>query len=68
MRMRIRVRVPLVPHRTFAYPLWEVNAGQKSITSHTVLKERLAPTLQAIYPKFVLILIVTNDMQAMVRP
>jgi hypothetical protein len=47
------------PHRSFADPLWVVNAGQNSITSHTVLQERLAPTLQAIYPDYVLILIGT---------
>jgi GDSL-like Lipase/Acylhydrolase family len=56
------------PHRTFADPLWVVNAGQNAITSHTVLQERLAPTLQAIYPDYVLILIGTNDVEAMVRP
>jgi hypothetical protein len=56
------------PHRTFANPLWEANSEQNSITSHTLLEERLALTLQAIYPDYALILIDTNDMQAMVRP
>jgi lysophospholipase L1-like esterase len=56
------------PHRTFADPLWEVDVGQNSIMSHTVLQERLALTLRALYPDYVLILIGTNDVRVMVRP
>jgi hypothetical protein len=65
-----KLGVPLLehPHRTFADPLWEVGAGHKSITSHTVLEEQMALTLQVIYPDYVLILTGTNDMQSMVRP
>jgi lysophospholipase L1-like esterase len=56
------------PHHTFANPLRKFNAGQNSVASDTVLEERLALPLQAMYPDYVLILIGTNDMQAMVRP
>jgi acyl-CoA thioesterase I len=70
LQLSQKLGLPLTEHprRTFADPLWVVNAGQNSITSHTILQERLAPTLQAIYPDYVLILIGTNDVQAMVRP
>jgi lysophospholipase L1-like esterase len=55
-------------NQTFADPLWVVNAGQNSITSHTMAYERLPPTLNAVSPDFVLIFIGTNDVQAMYNP
>jgi lysophospholipase L1-like esterase len=59
-----------IPDRkqTFVDPLWVVNAGQNMITSHTIAYERLLPTLNAVSPDFVLILIGTNDVQAVYKP
>jgi lysophospholipase L1-like esterase len=50
--------------RTFADPLWVVNAGQNFITSYTVRHERLQFALQ-VYPDYIVILIGTNDVTAM---
>jgi lysophospholipase L1-like esterase len=45
-----------------------VNGGQNSITSHTVLHEKLIPFMNMIRPDYILILIGTNDIQALCRP
>ena len=37
--------------KTFADPLWVVNAGQNMITSHTILHERLH-TSMGVYPDY----------------
>jgi lysophospholipase L1-like esterase len=52
---------------TFADPLWVVNAGQNCITTHTILHERLNTSLN-VYPDFIMIMIGTNDVQAMYKP
>jgi len=52
---------------TFADPLWVVNAGQNSITSYTILHERLHKALEC-FPDYVFILIGTNDMRAVYKP
>jgi hypothetical protein len=52
------------PHGPSQIHFGKVDAGQNSITSHTLLDERFALTLQPIYPNCVLILLGTNDMQA----
>ena len=53
---------------TFTEPIFVVNGGQNSITSHTVLHEKLIPYMNMIRPDYVLILIGTNDIQALCRP
>lgn len=53
---------------TFTDPVFVVNGGQNSITSHTVLHEKLIPFMNMIRPDYVLILIGTNDIQALCRP
>lgn len=52
---------------TFSDPVWIVNAGQNSITSHTILHERLNTALN-VYPDYILIMIGTNDLRAMYSP
>jgi lysophospholipase L1-like esterase len=52
---------------TFSDPLWVVNAGQNSITSHTILHERLHTTM-GVEPDYVMIMIGTNDVRAMYKP
>lgn len=51
----------------FVDPVWVVNAGQNSITSHTILHERLNTALN-VYPDYILIMIGTNDVQCMYNP
>ena len=53
---------------TFSEPIYVVNGGQNSITSHTLLHEKLIPYMNMIRPDYVLILIGTNDIQAICRP
>jgi lysophospholipase L1-like esterase len=54
---------------TFVDPIWVVNAGQNSITSYTVLEERLDMILQSCsQPDFVLLMIGTNDARALLYP
>lgn len=53
---------------TFTEPIFVVNGGQNSITSHTVLHEKLIPYMNMIRPDYVFILIGTNDIQALCRP
>lgn len=53
---------------TFSEPIYVVNGGQNSITSHTLLHEKLIPYMNMIRPDYVLILIGTNDIQALCRP
>jgi lysophospholipase L1-like esterase len=50
--------------KTFADPIWVVNAGQNNITSYTILHERLKLAL-SVYPDYIVILIGTNDVSAM---
>jgi len=52
--------------KTFADPLWVVNAGQNTITSHTILHERLN-TSMGVYPDYIMIMIGTNDLRAMYK-
>ena len=53
---------------TFTEPIYVVNGGQNSITSHTLLHEKMIPYMNMIRPDYVLILIGTNDIQALCRP
>jgi acyl-CoA thioesterase I len=46
----------------FVDPVWVVNAGQNSITTHTIWHERLNTALN-VYPDYILLLIGTNDVQ-----
>ena len=48
----------------FADPLWVVNCGQNSCTSHTILQDRLQGALNCS-PDYILIFIGTNDVRAM---
>lgn len=50
----------------FADPLWVVNCGQNHITTHTIWRERLNKALDC-HPDYILILIGTNDVRAMVN-
>ena len=50
----------------FADPLWVVNCGQNYITTHTIWRERLNKALDC-RPDYILIMIGTNDVRAMVR-
>jgi len=52
--------------KTFADPIWVVNAGQNAITTHTILHERLHTSL-GVYPDFIMIMIGTNDVRAMYK-
>lgn len=51
----------------FMDPIWIVNAGQNSITSWTVLQERLQSAV-ACYPDYILIMVGTNDVISMYSP
>lgn len=53
--------------RLFYDPIWVVNAAQNSITSHTILRERLKYTVLTTDPDYVLIMIGTNDVMAMYK-
>jgi lysophospholipase L1-like esterase len=50
----------------FVDPLWIVNCGQNSITSHTILNERLNKAL-GCHPDFILLWIGTNDVRAIYK-
>ena len=52
--------------KTFADPVWVVNAGQNMITTHTILHERLHTAL-GVFPDFIMIMIGTNDLRAMYK-
>ena len=52
--------------KTFADPVWVVNAGQNMITTHTILHERLHSSM-GVFPDYIMLLIGTNDVRAMYK-
>jgi lysophospholipase L1-like esterase len=52
-------------HKTlFQHPLYVVNAGQNSLTSSVIVRERIKPTLEC-RPDYVVVMIGTNDVLGM---
>jgi lysophospholipase L1-like esterase len=52
-------------HQTlFQYPLYVVNAGQNSLTSRVIVRERIKPALEC-RPDYVVVMIGTNDVLGM---
>ncbi|CAB9506966.1 GDSL-like Lipase/Acylhydrolase [Seminavis robusta] len=51
----------------FQDPVWVVNAAQNSITSWTVMRERLQSAL-ACYPDYIIVMIGTNDVLSIYSP
>jgi lysophospholipase L1-like esterase len=44
----------------FNDPIWVINCGQNSLTSHVIYQERLAKAM-GVYPDYIVLLIGTND-------
>lgn len=65
LKVTQKIGLPAADHgKTFADPIWVVNAGQNYLTSEAVLKERLKYSLQ-VFPDYLIIMIGTNDVLAM---
>jgi lysophospholipase L1-like esterase len=57
----------LSPHSPFQHPLHVINAGQNSLPTNIVAKERVGPILES-QPDYVVVLIGTNDVLGMYFP
>lgn len=55
------------PNVPFQHPLYVINAGQNSLPTHMVAKERVGPILEC-QPDYVVVLIGTNDVLGMYFP
>jgi lysophospholipase L1-like esterase len=55
------------PNAPFQYPLHVINAGQNSLPTNMVAKERVGPILQCL-PDYVVVLIGTNDVLGIYFP
>lgn len=66
--LKLTNRIGLEPAtygKTFADPLWVVNAGQNHLTSHAVLTERLSHSISSVQPDYICIMVGSNDVRAM---